>query len=88
MTGTKGDPGVDGLNGTIFEEIYLLGNTTIPDTPYSEQKRDQLPFDSTYNRPWTRYPQGVTNDMPVEYYSKREYNDVDGVWEEWSPPVQ
>ena len=88
MTGTKGEPGADGLNGTIFEEIYLLGNTTIPNTPFSEQEKGHLPFDLVYGKQWTRYPQGVSNDLPVEYYSKREYNDADGIWGEWIPPVQ
>ena len=88
MTGTKGEPGADGLNGTIFEEIYLLGGTAIPNTPDSVQEKGDLPFDSVYGKQWTRYPQGVSNDMPVEYYSKREYNDVNGIWGEWNPPVQ
>ena len=43
---------------------------------------EDLPYDSIYDRSWTRYPSGVTNDTPIEYYSKRYYDDSTGVWGE------
>ena len=88
MNGIQGERGADGISGTVFEEIYILGNAAVkPNKPISNQIAEDLPYDSIYDRSWTRYPSGVTNDTPIEYYSKRYYDDSTGVWGEWSNPV-
>lgn len=83
MNGIQGERGADGISGTVFEEIYILGNAAVkPNKPISNQIAEDLPYDSIYDRSWTRYPSGVTNDTPIEYYSKRYYDDSTGVWGE------
>lgn len=76
MSGVQGERGEDGIDGTVFEEIYLLGNETIPATPaYEPYTSDTPPYDPIYEKHWTRVPSGVTNDLPIEYYSKREFKN-------------
>jgi hypothetical protein len=83
MNGIQGERGADGISGTVFEEIYILGNATVkPNKPISKQIAGDLPYDSIYDRSWTKYPSGVANDTPIEYYSKRYYDDSTGVWDE------
>lgn len=82
-----GQDGTNGTDGNSAEFIYrrTKNSLEVPDTPSSENKDDYIPTN------WTDNPQGITEDLQVEWVCTRlKKNEVWGafstpvIWSRWS----
>lgn len=82
--GDKGDPGISGTDGTRFEFIYKrVADTTVSvSKPNTNEQTDKfVPTDEG----WSADPQGVSDNLQVEYVCQRE--KVNKVWQDWTEPT-
>ena len=85
--GADGKDGAQGASGTSYEFVYALTQNTgrIPLTPpYNSSDRwEGIGSDGVI---WSLNPQGVTDDLPIEWMSQRTKED--GIWSAYSTPVE
>ena len=79
--GKDGAPGKDGVDGTRFEFIYKR----VSDIDVAIQAPASINEDKHIPEGWTKLPQGVTDDLQVEYICQREKEN--SVWGKYSDPV-